>query len=169
LMTCFFFGGLADGAAAAGVGATRGHDFGTQVFGVAVAGGAGVVMTAAAPGEEVSARAPPLLHGDGFRHVADSGGGRSVGRLGNRWMRWREDITSDRREVGEIHAVDPGWGRCQRRRGEGDRRRHGSSGTGGERPEMSLPPTAGSDIGRASVRLAKLEIPSSERGIYRRL
>jgi hypothetical protein len=110
LMTCFFFGGLADGAAAAGVGATRGHDFGTQVFGVAVAGGAGVVMTAAAPGEEVSARAPPLLHGDGFRHVADSGGGRSVGRLGNRWMRWREDITSDRREVGEIHAVDPGWG-----------------------------------------------------------
>jgi hypothetical protein len=37
----------------------------------------------------------------------------------------------------------------------------------GNEDEMSLLPTAGSDIGQTSVRQAKLEIPSSDRGFYR--
>jgi hypothetical protein len=58
-------------------------------------------------GEEVSARAPPLLHGGGFLHVGNGGGGRSGGSRGGRLLSWCGDNTSDGQEVGEVHVVDP--------------------------------------------------------------
>jgi hypothetical protein len=119
----------------------------------------------------VSARAPPILHDDGFHHVDDGGGEWSGGSHDGRRLRWHRDISRDGREAGEAHVVDPGGIGTGDKGGReiGDGGGVGAQTRGGDQAEMLLPPTAGSDIGRASVWHGKLEIPSSERGVYRRL
>jgi hypothetical protein len=83
--------------------------------------------------KEVSARAPPLLHGGGFRHVVNGGGGRSGESLGGRRLRWREmSVATGGRSERSMPSIpdrdeagDEGGGRWRRRRG--------SSGAGRER------------------------------------